>query len=183
MNKDVKISKFLSFVLRHQPQAIGINLDENGWVDVVELIEKTNRSNNDIRLTEAVLEEVVRTNSKKRFAFSDDGTQIRASQGHSVKIDLDLKPVEPPEKLFHGTATRFVDSILKDGLIPKQRHHVHLSKDLATASQVGKRHGKLAILEVDTKKMYESGYKFYVSDNGVWLTDSVPVEFIKISML
>lgn len=175
-NSVKNISKFLSLILRHKPETIQLKLDEQGWADVDLLLEKLELKGKGISFEE--LEWVVENNNKKRFAFSEDKTKIRASQGHSLKLDLGYTAVEPPEYLFHGTATRFLESIQKTGLEKRNRHHVHLSQELDTASSVGKRHGKLVILEVKSKEMYEAGYEFFVSKNGVWLTDHVPVDFI-----
>lgn len=169
-------SKFLSLVLRHQPQKIGIQLDAQGWVKVDVLLEALGNNHRELSLEE--LQEVVANNNKKRFAFSEDGQMIRASQGHSVKIDLGYVPKSPPEILYHGTATRFLDSIQENGLIKGKRHHVHLSADLETASKVGKRHGKLVILKVQSKAMEKLGFEFFQSENGVWLTEKVPVEYL-----
>lgn len=171
-----KLSKFLSLVLRHQPQTIRIELDESGWVSVEKLISAMNTHGHKIDLQ--TLKHVVETNNKKRFAFSDDMQMIRANQGHSVKVNLELEPVEPPNTLYHGTATRFIERIFKDGLKKQNRHHVHLSKDLETASKVGVRHGKLSILEVFSGDMHKDGYQFFVSENGVWLTEEVPVKYL-----
>lgn len=169
-------SKFLSYVLRHQPDAIGLKLDGEGWADVQDLIKLSNTDGRSLTL--GLIEEVVATNDKKRFAFSDDGTKIRASQGHSVAIDLALEPVAPPEVLYHGTATRFLDSIKEKGLISGSRRHVHLSAELTTAISVGQRHGKATVLTVKAAEMHHSGREFFLSDNGVWLTSSVPIEFL-----
>jgi putative RNA 2'-phosphotransferase len=178
MQKNVKSSsKFLSLVLRHKPEEIGLLLDENGWASVDELIQKINAKGNNIDID--FLDEIVDTNDKKRFAFNDDKTKIRASQGHSIEIDLDVKPSIPPNVLYHGTATRFVESILKEGLSKQQRQHVHLSEKLETATAVGARHGKPVILIVDAKQMQEDGLLFYQSENNVWLTDNVEVKYIK----
>ena len=176
--KDIKISKFLSYVLRHKPESIGLQLDEAGWVSVDDLIRCAEA--NGKQLTYEAISTVVETNDKKRFSFSDDGLRIRANQGHSIKIDLDLAPLEPPEWLYHGTATRFLKSILKEGLQPKNRHHVHLSKDKEMALNVGMRHGIPAILEIESKVMNTEGYQFYCSANGVWLTDRVPPKYFKV---
>lgn len=173
----VKISKFLSFVLRHQPAAIGLELDANGWADVNELIAKSNKEN--IPLTPELLQHIVETNSKKRFAFNEQGSKIRASQGHSIEIDLALSAVEPPEILYHGTAEKFVASILENGLVKQQRQHVHLSPDTETAIKVGQRHGKPKVLQVLAKQMHDEGHKFYLSANGVWLVDEVPPQFLR----
>lgn len=169
-------SKFLSYVLRHQPDAIGLKLDGEGWADVQDLIKLSNTDGRSLTL--GLIEEVVATNDKKRFAFSDDGTKIRASQGHSVAIDLALEPVAPPEVLYHGTATRFLDSIKEKGLISGSRRHVHLSAELTTAINVAHRHGKPTVLIVKATEMHNAGKEFFLSDNGVWLTPSVPFEFL-----
>lgn len=172
-----KISKFLSLVLRHQPEIIGLNLDENGWAETQTLLEKLAKNNRKIDLQ--TLEEVVVSNDKKRFAFNADKTKIRASQGHSIHINLGYVPLEPPEILFHGTATQFLDSIKKQGLLKGNRHHVHLSKDVETARSVGSRHGKVVVLKVKALEMYQGGFEFFVSENQVWLTDFVPVEYLE----
>ena len=174
MNKNniKKISKFLSLLLRHNPQTIGLKLDTNGWADIDEIIEKSKN----IELNRALIDEVVAKNDKQRFVIKEN--KIRANQGHSIDVDLEFKSVTPPNMLYHGTATRFLDSIMKTGLTKQKRQHVHLSKEIATAIAVGKRHGKVVLLEIDSKKMFDNGYKFYLSENGVWLTDVVPVEYI-----
>jgi putative RNA 2'-phosphotransferase len=173
-----KISKFLSFVLRHKPGAIGLVLDEQGWAYIDELINKAKQAGEVTTLDRALIQEVVDTNDKKRFVISEDGQRIRAAQGHSIDVDLQLKPVTPPEFLYHGTATRFLDSILKEGLKPQQRQYVHLSKDIETATAVGQRYGKPVILKIKAQLMYEQGFTFYLAENGVWLTDSVPPTFL-----
>lgn len=172
-----KHSKFLSLVLRHKPQTIGIELDENGWTSVEDLIDKMNAKGR--RIDFETLQLVVEADNKTRYSFNEDKSKIRANQGHSVQIDLDYKPTLPPDILYHGTAARFVDSILKTGLEKRNRHHVHLSADLETASAVGNRHGKLVIFEVLAGKMHANGFEFFVSDNGVWLTDQVPVDYLR----
>lgn len=171
-----KTSKFLSYILRHCPEDIGVFLDYNGWVSISELIDKAKPK---IDLTPELIEQVVESSDKQRFKISDDGQKIRASQGHSVKIDLELMPDEPPAELFHGTATRFLDLIKQEGLKSGRRHHVHLSTDIATATSVGQRYGKPVVLRIDAKNMFEHGYSFYLSDNDVWLTNHVPPEFLK----
>jgi len=177
MTKDyVKVSKFLSYVLRHKPDAIGLELDAEGWASVDELIEKAPLA--DMVLDRPLIADVVATNDEKRFRLSDDQTLIRASQGHSIEIDLGLKPAAPPDILYHGTATRFLDSILAQGLLPKARQFVHLSADQETATKVGARHGKPVVLIIDARKMSESDVVFYQADNGVWLTAHVATEFI-----
>jgi len=171
------ISKFLSLVLRHQPETIGIQLDKNGWTDVNELIEKT--KNYGIKFNRETLNHIVATNSKKRFAFNDTLDKIRASQGHSVEIELGYTNQKPPEILFHGTAEKFVQSILDTGLEKRNRQHVHLSSDLETAIKVGQRHGKPFIFNVLAEQMYNDNFQFYISENGVWLTDNVPTKYLK----
>jgi len=173
-----KASKFLSLVLRHKPDAIGLTLDVEGWTSISELIDK---AQSQIPLTKELIEQIVSTSDKQRFKISDDGLMIRASQGHSIKVDLKLLPKEPPAVLYHGTATRFIDSIKQEGLKPGQRHHVHLSTDVATATAVGKRYGKVVILKVDTKSMHQQGYKFFLSDNNVWLTEHVPPPYLSMA--
>ncbi len=172
-----RVSKLMSLILRHQPDVIGVKLDENGWLGVDELIQGINRKG--INFDFEQLQVVVDQNDKKRFSFNDDQTKIRANQGHSVKVDVELKASTPPDILFHGTVERFMDSIREMGLIPKSRLHVHLSADLETAQKVGGRRGKPVILKIDTKSMVENGHVFYRSKNGVWLTDQVPANFIK----
>lgn len=174
---EVSISKFLSLVLRHKPETIGIQLDQNGWVAVNELIEKAN--NYGIEFDREMLTHIVETNSKKRFAFDDTLDKIRASQGHSIEIELGYKSQKPPEILFHGTAEKFVQSILETGLEKRNRQHVHLSNDLETATKVGQRHGKPFVFKVFAEQMYNDHFQFYISDNGVWLTDNVPAKYLK----
>jgi len=182
MNNDqqrlVKISKFLSLVLRHQPDKIGVTLDKAGWVAVDELLRACQQHSLPITLEE--LKTVVATSDKKRFAFSEDGTQIRASQGHSVEVELGYQPVTLPALLYHGTAERFLASIRQQGLVKGQRHHVHLSADEATAQKVGVRHGKPVVLQVQSGMMHRDGYFFFQSENGVWLTDHVPAAYLVI---
>ncbi len=172
----VKQSKFLSLVLRHDPCAIGIDLDAAGWVNVATLLDALRRHSPQI--TRERLIEIVETNDKRRFAFSDDFSRIRASQGHSIGIDLDLPPSTPPSSLFHGTAAKNLTSIQDKGLLRGQRDHVHLSPDEETATQVGARHGKPVVLRIESGQMAGSGFMFYVSENGVWLTAHVPPTFI-----
>ena len=167
----VATSKLLSYVLRHRPDSIGLALDANGWTGVDELLARLAAAGHAV--DRALLERVVAYNDKQRFAFSDDGTRIRASQGHSVAVDLALAPSMPPDVLYHGTASRFLKSILAAGLRASGRHHVHLSADVDTARRVGARHGFPAVLQVDARRMHADGLAFYRSDNGVWLTDAV----------
>jgi putative RNA 2'-phosphotransferase len=173
----VRLSKFLSLVLRHNPGAIGIALDPHGWVDIDELLAAAQRRGT--ALDHATLLRIVAENEKRRFALSDDGRRIRASQGHSVAVDLGLEPAAPPELLYHGTATRFLDSIRREGLRPGSRQHVHLSADHATAVQVGRRHGQPAVLAVRAGAMAAAGFSFFRSANGVWLTNRVPPEYLE----
>lgn len=173
----IKQSKFLSKVLRHQPEKIGIRLDPNGWIAVDELLAAC--SKHGIIIDREMLEEIVETNNKKRFAFSEDGLKIRANQGHSVSVDLNLESIEPPERLYHGTAGHYLPSIRKDGLVKGRRHHVHLSENPITARQVGQRHGKPVILQIAAREMHQDGFPFFRSANGVWLTEFVPVRYMK----
>jgi putative RNA 2'-phosphotransferase len=173
-----QLSKFLSFVLRHNPAHIGITLDEQGWVSVDSLLAKMNEHK--ATLERQTLELIVATNNKKRFAFNTDKSMIRASQGHSIDIDLQLQPKEPPSFLYHGTTTRFVEPIMQQGLQKQQRQHVHLSSDFETAKAVGGRHGKPVVLTVHAKEMHEAGYQFFLSENNVWLTAEVPIKFLKV---
>lgn len=175
---DVQLSKFLSYVLRHKPDAIGLTLDPQGWVDIDDLIAKAGATGT--HFSRGDLWRVVETNDKKRFSLSGDGLRIRAAQGHSVSVELGLLPQVPPPVLYHGTATRFVESILSQGLTSQSRQQVHLSLDEATAHRVGQRHGKPVIFLVDARGMHSEGMHFYVADNGVWLTDHVPSRFLKL---
>lgn len=172
------LSKFLSLVLRHKPEVLGIKLDPQGWANTEELITKCQAKGKKLDLM--LLKEIVAENDKKRFAFNEDFSRIRASQGHSIQIELGYTPQEPPEILFHGTATRFLQSIKDKGLIKGKRHHVHLSSNRNTALQVGSRHGKPIILEVAAQKMHRAGHTFFLSENGVWLTETVPTNFLNI---
>lgn len=174
-----KTSKFLSFVLRHKPEAIGLTLDDHGWANIDELINKGNKSGEAPNLSKKLIQEVVDTSDKKRFIIFEDGQLIRANQGHSVDIDLQLKPTAPPEFLYHGTASRFLDSILEEGLKPQERQHVHLSTDIETAIAVGERYGKPVILTIKALLMHEQGFVFYLSENGVWLTEQVSRQYIQ----
>lgn len=175
--ENVRISKLLSLVLRHKPETLGIVLDDNGWTDVEILITKINTTGHALDIDK--LKYVVATNSKKRFALNDTFDKIRANQGHSIEVDLGYIAKRPPAILFHGTAEKFLSKILTAGLLKMDRHHVHLSADVETAHKVGQRHGKPVILEVHAEKMFEENFKFYQSDNGVWLTDHVPTGFLR----
>lgn len=175
--ENIKTSKFLSLVLRHQPELIGLELDAYGWADVKELIIKTNEKG--VKLDLNTLQHIVGTNSKKRFSLSDDLSKIRASQGHSVEVDLGLVAQVPPEILYHGTASQNVESILHSGIEKRDRHHVHLSYDVETAIKVGQRHGKPLIFEVYAAQMHINNFYFFLSENGVWLTDNVPAKYLR----
>lgn len=174
---DVRLSKYLSRLLRHQPQDAHLTLEPGGWVDVATLIANAKTYNN-MSITRQALEDVVANNDKKRFSFNETGDKIRANQGHSVEIDLQLEPQTPPDTLYHGTADRNVTSILSEGIRKEARHHVHLSLDIETATAVGRRHGRPVVLRIDAAAMHRAGHLFYCSDNGVWLTDAVAPEFI-----
>ena len=171
-----RISKFLSLVLRHQPELIGIELDDQGWTAVEELIAKADRQGT--RFTEAELRQVVADSDKQRFALSEDSRLIRANQGHSVPVDLALEPAVPPEVLYHGTVAKFLAGIRRQGLLKGQRQHVHLSPDQTTASKVGSRRGRPVILQIASAQMQTDGMVFFLSENGVWLTDHVPPSYI-----
>lgn len=173
-----RIGKFLSLVLRHSPETIGITIDpKGGWTDVELLIEKINQQGK-FHLNRKILEEIVETDGKQRYSFNADRTKIRANQGHSIPIDLELEKQTPPEILYHGTAERFLPSIREKGLLPMSRQYVHLSGDEETALKVGKRHGKPFILKVRAGEMQRQGYLFYLSENHVWLTEHVPPQFL-----
>lgn len=178
MSKQIsEISKFLSYVLRHDPDAIGITLDYEGWTDIFALI--TAAANNAIQLDRDLIWVVVTTSDKKRFAISEDGLRIRAVQGHSIEsVNINYAEEMPPEFLYHGTATRFLESIRREGLLPRSRQYVHLSQDEHTARAVGLRHGKPLVLKIKALLMQEQGFKFFRAENGVWLTSTVPVLFM-----
>lgn len=170
-----EVSKFLSYVLRHQPDAIGITLDLEGWTDIAALIAAA--ANDGKQLDRDLIQAVVTTSDKKRFAISEDGLRIRAVQGHSIEsVDINYVEKVPPEFLYHGTATRFMESIRKEGLLPGSRQYVHLSQDEQTALAVGQRHGKPIVLKIEALRMYQQGFKFYHAENGVWLVNDVPAE-------
>ena len=171
-----RIGKFLSLVLRHRPEVLGLELDEQGWTNVDTLLHKLAATDKAINREE--LELIVRNNNKQRYAFSEDGSSIRAQQGHSVQVNLDYEPIEPPEWLFHGTVDRFLNSIMTTGLQRRNRHHVHLSSDRETAINVGQRRGRPIILRIKANEMHKAGFLFFRSGNGVWLTEQVPPEFI-----
>lgn len=169
-------SRFISLILRHKPETIGITLDEHGWADVSELIEGIRKTQS---FNMEMLEEIVRTDNKQRYSFNEDKTLIRANQGHSIPVDVELQEVLPPEYLWHGSAQKYFQSIREQGLIPKSRLYVHLSGDMETAVNVGKRHGKPVIFKVHSGDMAKDGYKFYRAVNGVWLTKQVPVKYLE----
>lgn len=171
-----EISKYMSLILRHKPEVIGISLDEHGWADVSELMEGISRK---YPLNMELLEKIVAEDEKQRYSFNEDKTLIRANQGHSIPVDVELEKCTPPDKLWHGTGQKYVESINEIGLIPKSRLYVHLSRDFETAIKVGARHGKPVVYEVDTKAMAEDGYDFYLSVNGVWLTKAVPPQYLR----
>ncbi len=169
-------SKFLSLILRHKPEVIGITLDEHGWADVEEVIAGISKKR---KFDRGMLEEIVRTDPKQRYSFNEDATLIRANQGHSIPVDVELETAEPPEILWHGTGEKYVRAIEKTGLLPKSRLYVHISGDMETAYKVGQRHGKAVVYRVLARKMMEDGYTFYCSKNGVWLTKEVPVSYLE----
>ncbi len=171
-----RFSKFLSLVLRHRPETIGIRLDEAGWVDVECLLAQCNKHGKALSLL--MLEEIVTTSPKQRFAFSEDNRRIRANQGHSVEVRLGHERTQPPPFLYHGTVKKYLSSIRKLGLRKMKRHHVHLSSDFETASTVSQRRGKAIVLVVRAAQMDHDGHQFFVSANGVWLTDNVPCSYI-----
>ena len=171
-------SRFISFILRHKPEVIGITPDEHGWADVDDMIAGINQSGK-YKIDRDILDEIVRTDEKQRYSYNEDHTLIRANQGHSIPVDVELEKVEPPEFLYHGTGEKFTASIDKQGLIPKSRLYVHLSPDEETAVKVGRRHGKPVIYLVRAGNMKRDGYAFYRSVNGVWLTKEVPVKYLR----
>lgn len=175
----VKKSKFLAMVLRHAPELIELKLDENGWADIRELVSKANSYG--MSLKKSDIEIIVAENDKKRFTISDNGDKIRAAQGHSIDIEVAYDKTKPPDFLFHGTATKSLDNIMRDGLKSMDRNHVHLSVDVETAFNVGSRHGKPIILKIDAETAYHDGVNFYLSDNGVWLTEFIDVKYITIN--
>ena len=169
--------KFISLVLRHKPDVIGLTLDEHGWADVQKLIAGINQSGDHV-LDMEILEEIVRSDEKQRYSFNDDHTLIRANQGHSIPVDVELEEKTPPDILWHGTGEKYVVSIDAQGLIPKSRLYVHLSSDRETARKVGSRHGRPVIYDIDCRQMAADGYRFFESANHVWLTKEVPVKYL-----
>ena len=170
-------SKFLSLILRHKPETIGLTLDQHGWAIIPDLIEKAKAKN--INYTLEIIEEIVAQNNKKRFTFNEDKTKIRANQGHSIDVDMQFIPIEPPEILYHGTSIKNVDSIKESGIEKRNRQYVHLIAELDTAHNVGSRHGKPIILEINSREMYEDDIEFYLSKNKVWLTHYIDPKYIK----
>ena len=173
----VKVSRYLSRHLRHQPERLGLTLQPGGWVEVGDLLAAC--AAHGFAITEDDLREVVARNDKQRFGFDEAGRRIRANQGHSVEVDLGLQPADPPAVLFHGTGSTSVDAILRDGLERRGRHHVHLSPDVETATRVGARHGRPVVFEVDAAAMAAVGHEFFVTANGVWLTEAVPPRYLR----
>ena len=173
------VSKFLSYVLRHRPQAIGLTLDREGWAEIAQLIAGAQKAGHTLDI--GLIREVVASSDKKRFAISQDGLSIRAVQGHSTaSVAIAFAEKQPPEILYHGTATRFLDSILHEGLKPGERQYVHLSAELATAVAVGQRYGKPVVLKVHALQMHQQGLRFFQAENGVWLVETVPVEYLSM---
>ena len=175
-NDLTRTSRYISLILRHKPETIGIELDEHGWADVEELIRGVSRTH---RLDRELLEKIVAEDEKQRYSFNVDGTKIRANQGHSIPVDVELEQLAPPEFLWHGTGEKYVQSIEAQGLISKSRLYVHLSLDIETAKKVGARHGRPVVYRVAAGRMAEDGYGFYRSRNGVWLTKTVPVQYLE----
>lgn len=171
------LSKYISRVLRHRPDDAGIGLDEHGWADVEALIAGVNAAGK--RIDRKILEEIVRTDKKQRYSFNENGTLIRANQGHSIPVDVELAKLEPPEYLYHGTAYRFLESIRQQGLLPMSRLYVHLSGDVETARVVGKRHGRPVVLKIHSGDMHRDGFPFYRSQNGVWLAKKVDAKYFE----
>ncbi|MCI1996891.1 MAG: RNA 2'-phosphotransferase [Clostridium luticellarii] len=174
---ETRLSKFISLILRHKPQVIGRQIDANGYMSVKELLDGLN--DRGYKIDMALLEKIVASDEKQRYSFDNEKVKIRANQGHSIKVDLGLKEIVPPDVLYHGTGKKYLSSILSLGLIRKSRQYVHLSKDYSTAIKVGKRHGDPVVLIIAARQMSEDRFKFYLSKNGIWLTDSVPVKYIK----
>ena len=172
---DIKLGKFLSLVLRHEPGAAGITLDKNGWADVEELLAGVRRTGRQIDMD--TLERIVRENNKQRYSFNEDHTKIRANQGHSIQVDVELKEAAPPQYLFHGTASRFLPAIQREGIRKMDRQYVHLSADYQTALSVGRRHGSPVVLTVDASAMARDGVTFYLSANGVWQCEYVSPKY------
>lgn len=176
--QNVKLSKFISLILRHKPDVIGVELDQNGWCEVDDLLLKMNEKGKSI--TRSLLDEIVRTDSKGRYTYNSDGTKIRANQGHSIVVDVELQKEIPPKYLYHGTIRKYVTSILKAGIKKGQRQYVHLSTNIEVAQTVGKRRGIPVILKIEAGKMHVDGYEFYLSKNKIWLCDYVPSKYVSV---
>ena len=174
--KSNSISKFICLILRHKPNTIGITLDRNGWANTQELLNGLNTAGKSINMEQLIT--LVNIDNKNRFSFNLDKSKIRANQGHSLSVDLGLTESVPPDLLYHGTSEKFIDSIKQNGIQKRTRQHVHLSTDIEKAIAVGKRHGNPVVLKINTKQMFLDGYKFYLSENGVWLTDNVPYQYV-----
>ncbi|WP_026506531.1 RNA 2'-phosphotransferase [Butyrivibrio sp. MC2013] len=174
--KKEEISKFISLILRHKPEVIGISIDEHGWANVDDLIAGVSKT---MPLSVEELEDIVKTDNKNRYCFNEDHTLIRANQGHSIPVDVELKKTEPPENLYHGSGKKNEESIDEQGLVPKSRLYVHLSQDVETALSVGRRHGTPIVYKVNSGDMYRAGIEFFLSVNGVWLTKEVPVKYLE----
>ena len=168
-----RTSRYLSMILRHKPEEIGIKLDEHGWANTKDILAG-------LKIDMPTLQHIVKTDNKQRYSFNEDESKIRANQGHSIPVDVELEEVMPPAVLYHGTGKKYVDSIDKQGLIPKSRLYVHLSLDKETAYEVGKRHGSPYIYKVDSEAMHKDGYKFFLSVNGVYLTKEVPTKYLSL---
>lgn len=179
-NKKIELSKFLSMILRHKPYVIGIELDKHGFADTKELLKAMVNYGKYIDMD--LLEQIVLTDNKQRYSFNEDKTKIRANQGHSIHVDVEFKELKPPDTLYHGTATRFLESIKSDGLKSMTRLYVHLSSDISTAIAVGKRHGIPIVLKINSSQMYRDGFKFYFSENRVWLCKHIPTEYIDFNL-
>lgn len=176
-----RLSKFISMILRHKPQVIGITLDEHGWADIDELIKGINETGEEVEFSKDTLEKIVKTDKKQRYSFSQDKTLIRANQGHSIPVDVELEKKEPPKVLYHGTGVKSVKAIQEQGLLPMERLYVHLSTDVETATNVGKRHGTPVIFQVNAEQMQKDGYDFFQSVNDVWLTKEVPTKYLELN--
>ncbi|NSB13906.1 RNA 2'-phosphotransferase [Clostridium beijerinckii] len=177
-NEDMRISKFISLILRHKPEEIGLTLDEYGYISTSDLIKGLNKKGYKVTISD--IERIVAEDGKQRYSFNNDKTRIKANQGHSIKVNLELQAVEPPKVLYHGTATRFMNIICREGIKKQNRQYVHLSADIETATKVGKRHGELVIFKINSEQMNKDGYKFFLSENKVWLTDYVPVKYFEV---
>lgn len=175
-NDYVNLSKFLSLILRHKPEVIGIELDQHGWANVEELIRKVNRKG--YQIDGSQLDDIVKKDDKQRYTYNEERTKIRANQGHSLSVDVGLQQLKPPSQLYHGTVERYLKAIKKEGLRPMSRQYVHLSEEIETATKVGQRRGRPVLLKINALAMYLAGHKFYQSKNGVWLCDFVPAKYI-----